>query len=88
MKTASLTVNWGSPRDTVAALHSLAAMTVPPDVIVCIDNGSSAEQILELRSGMPPDTVLIELPENMGVAEANIVGMHYALAHDVEWTSS
>ena len=86
MKTASLTVNWGSPKDTVLALHSLAAMTMRPDFIICIDNGSSAEQISELRMGMPRDTVLIELSENMGVAAANIVGMDYALEHDVEWT--
>jgi len=86
VKTASLTVNWGSPKDTLAALQSLASMTMPPDVVICVDNGSSAEQVSELRMGAPKDTVVIELGENMGVAAANNVGMEYALGQDVDWT--
>jgi GT2 family glycosyltransferase len=86
VKTASLTVNWGSPKDTVIALHSLASMTTPPDLIICVDNGSSAEHVFELRMGAPKDTVIIELRENTGVATANNVGMEHALAHDVDWT--
>jgi len=86
VKTASLTVNWGSPKDTLAALCSLASMTTPPDLIICVDNGSSAEQLSALRRGAPKDTVVIELAENMGVAAANNAGMEYAVAHDVDWT--
>jgi len=86
MKTASLTVNWGSPKDTLAALRSLASMTPPPNLIICVDNGSSAEHVSELKMGMPKNTILIELDENTGVATANNVGMEYALAHDVDWT--
>lgn len=86
MTTASITVNWGSPKDTLAALRSLASMTTRPDLIICVDNGSPAEQVSELRMGMPKDTVVIELAENMGVAAANNVGMEYALAHEVDWT--
>jgi GT2 family glycosyltransferase len=86
LTTASLTVNWGSPKDTVAALHSLASMSTRPDYIICVDNGSSAEHVSELRSGMPKDTVLIELAENTGVAAANNVGMEYAVAHGADWT--
>ena len=61
-------------------------MTTRPDLIICVDNGSSGPQVLELRTGMPKDTVLIELPENMGFAAATNVGMEYALAHGVDWT--
>jgi hypothetical protein len=70
----------------VAALRSLASMTMRPDFIICVDNGSSAEQVSELRMGAPKDTVVIELVDNMGVAEANNVGMEYAMEHDVDWT--
>jgi GT2 family glycosyltransferase len=86
VKTASLTVNWGSPVDTLAALHSLASMTTRPDLIICVDNGSSAEQVSELRMGAPNDAVVIELAENTGVAAANNVGMEYAVANGVDWT--
>ena len=51
-----------------------------------MDNGSSSEHLAELRLGMPKDTILIELGENMGVAAANNLGMEYALDRDVEWT--
>ena len=86
MKTASLTVNWGSPKDTLAALQSLASMITPPDLIVCVDNGSSAEHVAELRQGAPKKTAIIQLTENMGVAAANNVGMDFVVAHDVDWT--
>jgi hypothetical protein len=86
VKTASLTVNWGSPKDTVLALKSLAAMNMRPDLMICMDNGSSREHVAELRLGMPEDTILIELGENLGVAAANNLGMEYALDREVEWT--
>ena len=86
MKTASVTVNWGSPRDTLAALRSLTSMTPQPDLIICVDNGSPAEHVSELRMGAPEGTVMIELAENTGVAAANNVGMECALAQDVDWT--
>ena len=86
MKTASVTVNWGPPTDTIVALRSLASMAPPPDLIICVDNGSSTEELSQLRANMPKDTVLIELGENLGVAAANNAGMEYALSHDVDWT--
>ena len=86
MKTASVTVNWGPPDDTIVALQSLASMTRPPDFIVCVDNGSPSADLSRLRAGMPKDTVLIELGDNIGVAAANNAGMDYALSHDVDWT--
>ena len=86
MKTASVTVNWGPPTDTIAALRSLASMTTPPDLIICLDNGSSTEELSQLRASMPKNTVLIALGENLGFAAANNAGMEYALSHDVDWT--
>ena len=39
----------------------------------------------QLRAGMPEETVLIEVGENVGLAAANNVGMEYALSHDADW---
>ena len=86
VKTASITVNWGSPKDTVVALRSLAAMSTPPDFIICVDNGSSAHHVAELRTAISEGMVLIELPDNTGVANANNVGLEYAMTHGVDWT--
>ena len=86
VKTASVTVNWGSPDDTIVALRSLASMAPGPNLIICVDNGSSGVELSQLRAGMPKDTVLIELDENLGVAAAHNVGIEYALSQDVDWT--
>ena len=86
MKTASVTVSWGPPADTIAALRSVASMTTPPDVIICVDNGSSTEELGQLRASMPAETVLIELGQNLGFAAATNAGIEYALSHDVDWT--
>jgi GT2 family glycosyltransferase len=86
VKTASVVVNWGPPDDAIAALHSLARMNHPPDLIVCVDNGSSAEALFELGDRMPESTILIELGANLGVAAANNAGIAYAISHGAEWT--
>jgi GT2 family glycosyltransferase len=85
VKTASVTVSWGLPDETVKALHSLASMTVPPDLIICVDNGSSAEDLSQLRANMPKETVLIEVGENLGFDAGCNVGLEHALAQNVDW---
>jgi len=85
VKTASVTVSWGLPDETVKALRSLASMTVAPDLIICVDNGSSAEDVSQLRANMPEKTVLIEVGENLGFDAANNLGMEYALSHNADW---
>ena len=85
MKTASVTLSWGLPDETVKALHSLASMTLPPDLIICVDNGSSAEDVAQLRANMPKETVLIENGENLGFDAGCNVGIEYALSQNVDW---
>jgi GT2 family glycosyltransferase len=86
VKVASLTVGWGLPEDTVVALRSLASMALPPDLIICVDNGSSAEDVSQLRANMPEETVLIEAGENLGFDTGCNLGIEYALFHDVDST--
>ncbi len=86
MKTASVVINWGPPTDTLAALQSLASMSPPTDLLICVDNGSSTPDLSELRRGAPSQTILIELPANIGCPGAINVGMERALAEEAEWT--
>jgi GT2 family glycosyltransferase len=83
--TASVTVNWGRPDDTVIALRSLASMSMRPDLIVCVDNGSAPEHVEELRRSAPEGTVLLEMRDNLGVAAANNAGIEYATVRGAEW---
>ena len=61
-------------------------MATPPDLLICVDNGSPAEYVSALRAGAPEDAVVIELPENVGFPAATNAGMKHALDHGVDWT--
>jgi GT2 family glycosyltransferase len=86
IKTASVVINWGPPKDTLAALQSLAAMNLQADFLICVDNGSSASDLSELRRHAPSQTILLELPANVGFPGAINIGMERALAEGVDWT--
>ena len=61
-------------------------MAPPPDLIICVDNGSAPNHLAELRRGMPERVVLIENGDNLGVAAANTAGIEHAVALGAQWT--
>jgi len=85
LKTAAIVVDWCRPSDTVVALTSLASMVPPPDLLICIENGSPKEAVDAVRSSAPPTTKLVSLPDNVGFPAGVNAGMEIALAHESEW---
>jgi GT2 family glycosyltransferase len=85
VKTAALVVDWRRPDDTLGALGSLAAMVPTPDLLVCVENGSSAEDVARVRTLAPPATKVIELRENIGFAGAVNLGVAQALEAGADW---
>ena len=85
MRTAAVVVDWRQPESTLAALRSLAAMTIAPDVLVCVENGCSREEVARVRAGAPPGTAVRALPTNTGFAGGVNEGMAIALAAGAEW---
>ncbi len=86
MKTAALVVDWGRPRETEAALQSLASMTPPPDLLIRVDNASAGIGAVPVRDSAPKGTLLIDLETNVGWPAAVNIGMQVALANGVDWT--
>lgn len=82
-KIAIIILNWNGKRDTIACLHSVAAIDYPNRTTIVIDNGSTDGSADAIRSQFP-DVTLIENTENLGFAEGNNVGIRFALKTDAE----
>jgi GT2 family glycosyltransferase len=85
LRTAAVVVDWRKPDETLEALHSLSAMTLRPDLIVCVENGSAKEGIARVRKEAPPGTALIEMQDNIGFAAAANAGVEHSLEDGAEW---
>ena len=81
---AVVVLNWNGTDDTVACLESLAKLDYPNVEVILVDNGSDPPAAEALRSRFPSVTC-IQLPENLGYAGGNNVGIEYALEHGHEY---
>ncbi len=80
-----MVVDWQRPDQTIAALNSLAAMTPPPDLLVCVENGCPPEQVARVRAHAPAGAVLVELPANQGFTGGCNAGVARALDLGADW---
>ena len=85
VRTAAVVVDWRRPDDTLTALSSLAAMVPRPDLLLCVENGSLPDEVERVRASAPPETKIVELPENIGFAGAVNLGMSQALDTGAKW---
>jgi GT2 family glycosyltransferase len=85
VRTAAVVVDWRRPEDTLDALNSLVAMAPQPDLLVCVENGSSAEEIARVRARAPSTTKMVELRENIGFAGGVNLGVSHALDAGAKW---
>lgn len=76
---AVVILNWNNPDDTLACLHSVAAVNYPAMVTIVVDNGSTDDSVARVRAGFP-DVEVIETGGNLGYAGGNNVGIRHALA--------
>jgi GT2 family glycosyltransferase len=60
-------------------------MTPPLDLIVCVENGSTPEEVSMVRAAAPPLTVVLELAYNIGFAGGCNTGMSLALERGADW---
>ena len=70
-------LNWNGKQDTIECLESLKNVTTPHHLVV-VDNGSIDGSKEAVMSKFPKIT-WIENKKNLGYAEGNNVGIHYAL---------
>jgi len=80
----AIVLNWRQPLVTLACLEALRAMDGPAVDILVIDNGSGDDSIAILRES-PVAIFLEELPENLGFAAANNIGLRRAIAEGYDY---
>ena len=82
-RTAVVILHWGDPDDTLAALASVVASREQPARLLVVDNGTRALRV-DAVARAAPAAELVSLPENLGYAGGNNVGIRRALESGAE----
>ena len=80
----TIILNTNRREDTCAALDSLARNTYQNHQIIVLDNASTDGSVPAIQAAYPA-VQIIALPENLGYAGNNNVGIQAALARGAEW---
>ncbi len=83
-KVTLVVLNWNNAEDTLRCLASLAQLTYSNYEVIVVDNGSTDDSVLQIRSAYDR-TILIETGENLGYAGGNNLGIRYALEQGTEY---
>jgi GT2 family glycosyltransferase len=78
---ACIVLNWNGWQDTIDCVNALKECTYPHLGVIVVDNGSTDDSVVRIRSACP-NVLLLESPENLGFAGGNNIGIRYALMHD------
>jgi len=76
-------LNWNGINDTLECIASLKALNYPSYKIIVVDNGSTDDSLLQLKTHHP-DLTLIENKKNLGFAEGNNQGIMHAIEQGFE----
>lgn len=83
-KVAAVIVNWRQPHRTIEAVHALAKQTVPPAVVVVVDNGSGDDSVNQLRVALP-SALLVARETNGGFGTGCNAGIELAISFGVDY---
>jgi GT2 family glycosyltransferase len=83
--TGAVVVVWQDRPETEAALVSLATMSQPPDIVVCVLQECSGSFRRRLERLCVPGLSILERPDNLGFAAAANLGVEQALSSGAEW---
>ncbi len=79
-RTLVVILNFNGIDDTIACLESLQRQTFRDFVVQVIDNASRADDLDRIRQRFP-DVLVVALPQNLGWAGGNNVGLRHAVEH-------
>lgn len=77
-------LNWNNPMDTLHCLECVARSSYPQLQIVVVDNGSSDDSVVRIRTAFP-DYTLLQNRTNLGYASGNNSGIHYSLKRGADY---
>lgn len=81
-ETLAIIVSFNGGEKTIKTFRALSQLV---DTILVVDNGSSAEDISNLRNVISYPHSVIELGENFGIGHALNIGVEYAKNHGFKW---
>jgi hypothetical protein len=82
---AAVTINFGSPADTLHCVRSLRETRYPDLQIIVVDNGSPPAERERLRAGLPTGVTLIQSEKNVGFSGGNNLGIRRALDEGADY---
>lgn len=83
-KVAVVLLNWNGWPDTLACMHSLAALDYPDYKVIVVDNGSTDDSVVRIREAYPNSSI-IENKRNLGFGGGCNAGICYALELDADF---
>lgn len=83
-------LHWNRPERCVATVARFLAQDVPGGVrVVVVDNGSTPDDVAQVRAGLPAEAELVALPRNRGFGPGANAGYRHILEHpqadDGDW---
>jgi GT2 family glycosyltransferase len=77
-------INWNQPDLTLDCLASLDRSTYPVVDVIVVDNASTDDSVVRIRTSFPAVT-LLESPTNVGYSDGNNVGIRHALHEGAQY---
>lgn len=77
-------LNWNGWADTIECLGALRTCKYPDLTIIVVDNGSTDDSIVRIKSAYP-DVLLLESGSNLGFSGGNNIGIRHALGHGADY---
>ena len=81
---AIVVLNWNGKSDTLECLDSLTKVSFSNLETIVVDNGSTDDSVVTIKTDYPRVTVL-ETGKNLGFAEGNNVGIRLALERNADY---
>jgi GT2 family glycosyltransferase len=73
-----IVLNWNGWADTIECLSALGECNYPHLTVIVVDNGSTDDSVVRLKSAYP-DILLLKSERNLGFSGGNNVGIRHAL---------
>jgi GT2 family glycosyltransferase len=84
VRAAVVVVHWGSKRNTLPCLRSVAESSLPASPLVVVDNGTGTLRAAEVEAASP-GAILVSLPENLGFGGGTNIAIRRALAEGANY---
>ena len=83
-KVAIIILNWNGKDNTLECLNSVSQIDYPSLEVILVDNASSDGSVSAIKQKFPQTKIVIN-SSNLGYAQGNNIGVHYALGRGAKY---